>query len=101
MHARFLATVASAFLVSSVLVTGGAQAQTKPSQFLKDAEIKNPAAADASLARDEAKDAKKSAMTAKRAAKSPKAKAAASKAAKAADIAASEAKASAKEAERH
>ncbi|HEY4211836.1 MAG TPA: hypothetical protein VGM84_10175 [Steroidobacteraceae bacterium] len=103
MHARSIATAASAFLISVGLVAGVAQAddqaQVSASQLQKDSNKKTPAAADASLAKDHAEVAKKNATRAKDLAKDPKAKAAADSAAKQADVAAKEAAAAAKEAD--
>jgi hypothetical protein len=61
-----LLTAAAAFLLASV---GSAYAAPSFDKIKKDDEIKNPAAADAALAKDEAKDAKKSAHHAKKKAK--------------------------------
>lgn len=103
MHARRIATAASAFLISVGLIASVAQAedpaQVSASQLRKDSNEKSPAAADASLARDHAEAAKKNAKAAKGLAKDPKAKAAADSAANSADVAAKEAAAAAKEAD--
>ena len=70
MRNAFLMSIAAAFVLSSVgaapLV---ASAQITPAQLKKDGEIKNPAIADAAVAKDEAKDAKKQAHVAHKKAK--------------------------------
>ncbi len=83
MRHKILMTAAAAFLVSSVALAGGvAFAQVTPAQLKADGEKKDPAVADAAIAKDEAKVATKKAHTAKKKAHvaSKKAKAAAKKA---------------------
>ena len=59
MRNKILITAAAAFLLSSVsLAPFVAYAQPTPGQMKRDGEIKDPAAADAAVAKDAAKDAK-------------------------------------------
>ncbi len=87
MRHKILVTAAAAFLLSSVgMASGVALAQVKPSEFKKDSEKKDPAAANTAVAKDEAKAAKTSKHTAAKKAKTAehKAKAASKDADKAA-----------------
>ncbi|HEY5411177.1 MAG TPA: hypothetical protein VIJ94_10670 [Caulobacteraceae bacterium] len=60
MRNKILVAVTAAFALSSVgLVPYVAAAQVTPAQMKRDGEKKNPAVADAAIAKDEAKDAKK------------------------------------------
>ena len=79
MRNKLLVTIAAA---SALSWFGAAGAQPSPAQMKKDGEIKDPVAADAAIAKDEAKDAKKQAHEAHRKAQvaSHKAKVSAKKA---------------------
>jgi len=60
MRNKILVTAAAAFILSAVVAAPYvATAQVSPHQMKKDGEIKDPAKADAAVAKDEAKDAKK------------------------------------------
>ncbi len=60
MRNKILVAVTAAFALSSLgLVPYVATAQVSPAQMKRDGEKKNPAVADAAIAKDEAKDAKK------------------------------------------
>jgi hypothetical protein len=86
MRNKLLMTVAAAFVLSSVGAAGFvANAAPSPAEMKKAGEIKDPAKADAAIAKDEAKDAKKLAHKAHKKAKRAhhKAKVAAKKAEKA------------------
>ena len=83
MRNKTLVATAAAFILSSVgSAPYVASAQPSPAEMKKAGEIKSPAAADAAISKDEAKDAKKKAHKAKKAAKraAHKAKVAAKKA---------------------
>jgi len=70
MRNKILLTAAAAFILSSVAAAPlVAIAQVSPSQMKKDGEIKDPAKANAAVAKDEAKDAKKLAHRAHKKAK--------------------------------
>ncbi len=76
MRNKILMTAIAAFMVSTVGVGGGvAVAQVKPSEFKKDSEKKDPAVADASVAKSEAKSAKKHAHMARKKAHAAQSKA--------------------------
>ncbi len=90
MRHKILMTAAAAFVLSSVgLAASVAVAQVTPAQLKADGEKKDPAVADAAIAKDEAKEATKKAHVAKKKAHvaHKKAKAAAKKA----DVAAKDA----------
>ncbi len=86
MRKSILAAAAAAFAVSVGALPGAVSAGPTAGQLKKDSEIKDPSAANAAVAKDEAKDARKQAHIAKKKAKVAhhKAKAAARTAAKAA-----------------
>ena len=70
MRNKILLTAAAAFILSSVAAAPlVATAQVSPAQMKKDGEIKDPAKANAAVAKDEAKDAKKLAHKAHKKAK--------------------------------
>ena len=92
MRKELLVTVAAAFVLSSVVAAPIlANAQVSAAQMKKDGEIKDPAKADAAIAKDSAKDAKKQAHRAHKQARKAhhKAKLAAKKAEDATKAAAS------------
>jgi hypothetical protein len=78
MRSKTLVTIAGAFFLSTVSAPLAASAAPSPSDMKKAGEIKDPAKADAAIAKDEATDAKKQAHVAHK-----KAKVAANKAHKA------------------
>ena len=70
MRSPFLVAAAAAFVLSSVSVVPlVARAGPTPAELKKDGEIKNPAQADAAIAKDEDKDAKTQAHRAHKKAK--------------------------------
>jgi len=69
MRNKLYLTLAAAFLLSSVVVAPAALAQPSPAQMKKAGEVKEPARADAAVAKVEAKDAKKRAHIAHKKAK--------------------------------
>ena len=70
MRNKTLVTVTAAFVLSSLgLAPHVASAQPSAAQMRKDAEIKNPVAADAAVAKDETKAAKSKAHKARKHAK--------------------------------
>ena len=87
MRNKIVCLAAAAFVLASIgSATSVAIAGPSPQALKKDSEIKDPSAANAAVAKDEAKDARKQAHVAKKKAKVAhhKAKAAARTAAKAA-----------------
>ena len=59
MRNKILMAVTAAFVLSAAAAPYVATAQVSPAQMKRDGEKKNPAVADAAIAKDEAKDAKK------------------------------------------